>query len=206
MAQQKNNVKMNMPRPSWMWLYGVIVVFILGYWMLDPGRGTPVKSDWNAVAGMIERGEVEKIQVINRDLAEVFLSEQAVEHYRGQEQEKRYRNMPRTGVQLTFHIGSVDTFRQDLDKVTADSGHAVVLTYENRENSWTSLLVQMLPWVLIIGGWLFIMNRMSRGGGGGAGGIMNVGKARAQVFDKENSRRVTFKDVAGLEEAKVEIM
>lgn len=197
---------MNMPRPSWMWLYGVIVVFILGYWMLDPGRGTPVKSDWSTVAAMIERGEVEKIQVINRDLAEVYLNDGAVERYREDTQEKGYRNMPQKGVQLTFHIGSVDTFRQDLDKVTADSGHPVVLTYENRENSWTTMLLQLLPWVLIIGGWLFIMSRMSRGAGGGAGGIMNVGKARAQVFDKENARRVTFKDVAGLEEAKVEIM
>ena len=64
----------------------------------------------------------------------------------------------------------------------------------------------MLPWIIIIGGWFFLMSRMSRGAGGGAGGIMNVGKARAQVFDKENSKKVTFKDVAGLEEAKVEIM
>ena len=114
--------------------------------------------------------------------------------------------MPETGAQLTFNIGSVDTFRQDLDKVTAESGNKVVLVYENRENSWTSILLQMLPWIIIIGGWFFLMSRMSRGAGGGAGGIMNVGKARAQVFDKENSKKVTFKDVAGLEEAKVEIM
>lgn len=90
--------------------------------------------------------------------------------------------------------------------MTAESGNKVVLVYENRENSWTSILLQMLPWIIIIGGWFFLMSRMSRGAGGGAGGIMNVGKARAQVFDKENSKKVTFKDVAGLEEAKVEIM
>ncbi|WP_419501703.1 ATP-dependent zinc metalloprotease FtsH [Alistipes putredinis] len=206
MAQQKINNKMNMPRPSWMWIYGVIIIFIVGYWMFGPGNGVPVKSDWNTVAQMIEQGDVEKIQVVNRDLAEIYLKKDAADRYRKDAADPRFRNMPETGAQLTFNIGSVDTFRQDLDKVTAESGNKVVLVYENRENSWTSILLQMLPWIIIIGGWFFLMSRMSRGAGGGAGGIMNVGKARAQVFDKENSKKVTFKDVAGLEEAKVEIM
>ena len=108
---------MNMPRPSWMWIYGVVVIFILGYWMLDMGTGAPVKSDWNTVSEMIERGDVEKIQVINRDRAEVYLKSDAVARYRTDATDKRFRNMPETGVQLTFNIGSVDTFRQDLDKV-----------------------------------------------------------------------------------------
>jgi len=189
-----------------MWIYGVIIIFIVGYWMFGPGNGVPVKSDWNTVAQMIEQGDVEKIQVVNRDLAEIYLKKEAADRYRKDVADKRFRNMPETGVQLTFNIGSVDTFRQDLDKVIAESGNDVVLVYENRENSWTSILLQMLPWVIIIGGWFFLMSRMSRGAGGGSGGIMNVGKARAQVFDKENSKKVTFKDVAGLEEAKVEIM
>ena len=197
---------MNMPRPSWMWIYGVIIIFIVGYWMFGPGNGVPVKSDWNTVAQMIEQGDVEKIQVVNRDLAEIYLKKDAADRYRKDAADPRFRNMPETGAQLTFNIGSVDTFRQDLDKVTAESGNKVVLVYENRENSWTSILLQMLPWIIIIGGWFFLMSRMSRGARGGAGGIMNVGKARAQVFDKENSKKVTFKDVAGLEEAKVEIM
>ena len=189
-----------------MWIYGVIIIFIVGYWMFGPGNGVPVKSDWNTVAQMIEQGDVEKIQVVNRDLAEIYLKKDAADRYRKDAVDPRFRNMPETGAQLTFNIGSVDTFRQDLDKVTAESGNKVVLVYENRENSWTSILLQMLPWIIIIGGWFFLMSRMSRGAGGGAGGIMNVGKARAQVFDKENSKKVTFKDVAGLEEAKVEIM
>lgn len=189
-----------------MWIYGVIIIFIVGYWMFGSGNGVPVKSDWNTVAQMIEQGDVEKIQVVNRDLAEIYLKKEAADRYRKDVADKRFRNMPETGVQLTFNIGSVDTFRQDLDKVTAESGNKVVLVYENRENSWTSILLQMLPWIIIIGGWFFLMSRMSRGAGGGSGGIMNVGKARAQVFDKENSKKVTFKDVAGLEEAKVEIM
>ena len=56
-----------------MWIYGVIIIFIVGYWMFGPGNGVPVKSDWNTVAQMIEQGDVEKIQVVNRDLAEITL-------------------------------------------------------------------------------------------------------------------------------------
>ena len=67
------------------------------------------------------------------------------------------------------------------------------------------LVISFLPWLIFIAIWIFWMRSMNRGAGGGAG-IMNVGKAKAQVFDKDNQKRVTFKDVAGLEEAKVEIM
>ena len=113
-----------------MWIYGVIIIFIVGYWMFGPGNGVPVKSDWNTVAQMIEQGDVEKIQVVNRDLAEIYLKKDAADRYRKDAVDPRFRNMPETGAQLTFNIGSVDTFRQDLDKVTAESGNKVVLVYE----------------------------------------------------------------------------
>ena len=110
-------------------------------------------------------------------------------------------------MQLIFTIGSVDSFREDLKAAEETSGQTVPVIYENKANDWTSILINLLPWVVIIGAWFFVMRSMSRGAGaGGGGGIMNVGKAKAQVFDKDNAKRVTFKDVAGLEEAKVEIM
>ena len=111
-----------------MWIYGVIIIFIVGYWMFGPGNGVPVKSDWNTVAQMIEQGDVEKIQVVNRDLAEIYLKKDAADRYRKDAADPRFRNMPETGAQLTFNIGSVDTFRQDLDKVTAESGNKCTRT------------------------------------------------------------------------------
>ena len=159
------------------------------------------------VGQMVEAGEVEKIEVINRDQAQVYLRKEAVKRYRTDTNDKRFRRMPEKGVQLVFNIGSVDSFREDLKAAEQVSGSQVPVVYENKTNDWTNILVNLLPWVLIIGVWIFLMRSMARGAGGGAGGgIMNVGKAKAQVFDKDNSKRVTFKDVAGLEEAKVEIM
>ena len=204
---KNNRMNVNMPRPSWMWIYGVIGILILGYYVFGDSNDTPVRSDWTAVERMVERGEVEKIRIVNRDAAQVFLRPEAAARYRADTTEPAYRRLPETGAQLTFTIGSVDAFREDLRGAEEASGYDVPVVYENRDNGWMNLLVNLLPWVLIIGVWFLLMRSMSRGGAGGAGGgIMNVGKARAQVFDKEQSKRVTFKDVAGLEEAKVEIM
>lgn len=198
---------MNMPRPSMLWIYGLIGAFIIGWYVFGDVNDTPLPSDWTTVREMVEKGDVEKIQVVNRDQAQVFLKKEAAEQYRRDTVDKRFKRLPETGVQFTFTIGSVDSFREDLKNAEQQSGQTVPVVYENKANDWTNVLINLLPWVLIIGVWIFIMRSMSRGAGGGAGGgIMNVGKAKAQVFDKDASKRVTFKDVAGLEEAKVEIM
>ena len=198
---------MNMPRPSYFWLYGLAAVFIIGWAVMGGGNDAPQPSDWTSVERMVEQGEVERIQVVNRDQAQVFLRKEAIGKYRNDAENRQYARIPENGAQLFFTIGSVDSFREDLSAAEQHSGHTVPVVYKNEKNDWTSLLINLLPWGVIIGAWFFIMRSMSRGAGaGGGGGIMNVGKAKAQVFDKDNSRRVTFKDVAGLEEAKVEIM
>ena len=195
-----------MPRPSYMWIYVLVAAFIIGYSLYGTDSTDPVRSDWNTVDEMIRNGDVEKIDIVNRDVAEVTLKKGAAEKYRSDTTRPQFKRMPEEGVQLVFNIGSVDSFRQELDKAEGESGNKITLTYENRENGWMNLLVNFLPWLLIIGVWFFIMRGMSRGGGAGAGGLMNVGKAKAQVYDKDAPKRVTFKDVAGLEEAKVEVM
>ena len=206
-SKNNNKMNMNMPRPSMLWIYGLIGLFIIGWYLFDGSNEAPLPSDWTTVQEMVEKGDVEKIQVVNRDQAQVFLKKEAGEKYRNDQVDKRFHRLPESGVQLTFTIGSVDSFREDLKAAEEKSGQTVPVIYENKANDWTSILINLLPWVVIIGAWFFIMRSMSRGAGaGGGGGIMNVGKAKAQVFDKDNSKRVTFKDVAGLEEAKVEIM
>ena len=196
-----------MPRPSYFWLYGLAAVFIIGWAVMGGGNDAPQPSDWTSVERMVEQGEVERIQVVNRDQAQVFLRKEAIGKYRNDAENRQYARIPENGAQLFFTIGSVDSFREDLSAAEQRSGHTVPVVYKNEKNDWTSLLINLLPWVVIIGAWFFIMRYMSRGAGaGGGGGIMNVGQAKARVFDKDNSRRVTFKDVAGLEEAKVEIM
>ena len=193
-----------MPRPNIMWLWSAITLVIIGYWFFNNEESAPVKSDWAAVEQMVAAGDVEKIVVVNRDEARVVLKEGKSEEYK--ERDLRYSKLPKSGHQFYFNIGSVDSFKADLEKAEEQTGNSVVLSFENEKPWYDSWLMGLLPWVIMFGIWFFIMRGMSRGGGP-QGGIMNVGKARAQEFDKEDAnKRVTFKDVAGLEEAKVEIM
>ncbi|MFI3280379.1 MAG: ATP-dependent zinc metalloprotease FtsH [Rikenellaceae bacterium] len=203
----KKGQNIKMPQPSWTWFFLVIGLFMILYYFFTSENSNPVQSDWTTVESMIEQGEVEKITIVNRDVAEVYLFPDAIEDYRSEESNNvLFKFIPKTGMQLYFNIGSVDSFREDLKSVELSSGQNVPVVYESRSGGWEDILVNILPWVLIIGVWIFIMRRMSRGTGAGGGNIMNVGKAKAQVFDKENNKKITFKDVAGLEEAKVEIM
>ena len=193
-----------MPRPNIMWFWGLILAGIVGYWMFGEEQTRPVKSDWNKVEQLVIAGDVEKITVVNRDEARVAIKSNKIDSLR--ETDLRYKELPKTGYQLFFNIGSVDSFKSDLEEAEAQGGNRVVVAYENEKEWYDSWLVGLLPWVIMIAVWFLIMRGMSRGGGA-QGGIMNVGKARAQEFDQQDpNRRVTFKDVAGLEEAKVEIM
>ena len=209
MAQKRNNNNMwRLPKPNIMWFWALLGFVIIGYSLYTGGTGEPARTNWNVVSGLVSQGEVEKIVIVNRETAEVFLTEEATERYRSEEGIKLFGRIPEKGAQLIFTIGSVDAFREDLEKVEAQSDEAghVVVDYENRGDGFTQILISWLPWIFLLALWFFVMRGMSSGGAGGGGGIMNVGKARAQVFDKEKSKRITFKDVAGLEEAKVEIM
>lgn len=205
--KKNNNIFYNL-RPNMMWLWTVVFLAIMGFALFGEGAPSPLKSDWGEVEQLIVEGKVKGIEVVNRDQAMVYLTDEAVEAMRATEG-TRYSDVPQQGHQLEFQIGSVDTFRQDFDKATAVSPIAVRLTYDNHRQGWVDTLLNWLPWVFFIVIWIVIMRGFGRGGAGGGagGGIMNVGKARTQEFDKKDpNRKVTFKDVAGLEEAKVEIM
>ena len=209
MAQENNKNRNNapLPRPRFniFWFYGLIAAMILGWWMFDQPNDEPVKGDWKLVEQMVKSGDVERIVVLNHEEAKVFLKEGADDKYRADSTDLRLQRMPEQGAQVVFTIGSVELLDEQLREAQGE-GERVTVEYQNEKNNWMHIVGSILPWVLIIGVWFFIMRSMARGGGGGGAGIMNVGKARAQVFDKDNQHRVTFKDVAGLEEAKVEIM
>lgn len=190
----------------WGWL---LILGILLVWTFTGDRSGPAESDWKTVrTDMLAAGSVTKIVVVNHETAEVFLSNEATEKYKTQE---RFRNIPAAGngAQFRFTIGSVDLFAEQVAAANAEFSQDVPLDFRNDKNGIGTMLLNFLPWLVLIGFWFFMMRGMSgaMGGGGGlGGGMMGVGRAKAQVFDKEKQTKITFKDVAGLEEAKVEIM
>ena len=209
MAKKRNNqIKVIKINPMWLW--GVVILIIIGYSFFAGTPSAPVKSEWNTVEKMIQDGEIERITVTSDNSALVYLTDEAIEKYRSGADSDRFKNIPQNGEQLTLSFGSVEILDQDVKNAVAKSNvedNPISITYEYEDYSWSNILLNILPWVFFIGIWIFLMRGM-RGGGAGGGGIMNVGKARAQVFDKDDDtkKRITFKDVAGLEEAKVEIM
>ena len=209
MAKKKSNNIIKV-RFNFMWIWGAIIAIIIAYSLFGTGRAEPVSSDWNTVEQMIRNGEVERIKVVNKNNALVYLTDEAIETYRNGEESSRFKNIPEHGEQLNFTIGSVDILDRDVKQAIADSeveNNPVAVEYFKETTSWGDMIINFLPWLFLIGIWFFFIRSMSRGGGGAGGNIMNVGKARAQEFDKDNpNKRVTFKDVAGLAEAKVEIM
>jgi cell division protease FtsH len=191
------------PRVNLMWVYLLITGAMLAWWIWGGDRKQSTEVTWDELRPLIERGDVEGIGVIkNSETAEVVLTPEGAK--RAAAGNERWKNIPEKGAQFIYEIPSVEAFREDL----AATGVDVPVVYDTRRNLWVDILTSILPLALIIGIWALVMRGMSRGAGGGGagGGVFNVGKARAQMFDKENAQKVTFKDVAGLEEAKVEIM
>ncbi|MBO7312609.1 MAG: ATP-dependent zinc metalloprotease FtsH [Alistipes sp.] len=202
---------MMQPRFNFMWFWVLVVIVILGYSTFSSPDYRPVEGDWNMVDELVERGLVERIEVLDKEKASIYLTEEAPQVLEGDE---RFAQLPKTGVQIRYNTGGdVQYFAERLAKAEAKAlednpdAEAVVVKYARSEKGWMEYLISALPWILIVVVWIVVMRSMSRNANGGAGGgIMNVGKARAQMSDKNNKERVTFKDVAGLEEAKVEIM
>ena len=207
----KQGKPMIQPRFNFMWFWALVVIVIIGYSTFSSPELRPIEGDWNMVDELVERGLVERIEVLDREKASIYLRENASEVLADDE---RFKLLPKTGVQIRYNTGGdVQYFAERLAKAEAKALEtdpdvkSVVVKYGRTEKGWVEYLLDALPWILIIVVWIIIMRSMSRNAAGGAGGgIMNVGKARAQMNDKNNKERVTFKDVAGLEEAKVEIM
>jgi ATP-dependent metalloprotease FtsH len=190
------------------WIY-VIIAGVLIMQLLVSFSGGLKPVDYNEfVDTMLLQGDVAKVKVIqNEHYAEVFITNEALEKEKYEDvREKGFGQMVNTGPHYRMDIPPDEIFKQDLEKdqESLPEGERISAQYENRTNwsdGWLSLL---LPIALMVGIWIFIMRRMSGPGGGGAQ-IFNIGKSKAVLFDKNTQVKVTFKDVAGQEEAKEEI-
>lgn len=181
--------------------WGIMLVALFVMQLFGSGE-RPVKTSWGALEEMIVSGDVSKIEVVNDKTAHVWLKKEVLAKYR---EMPGYKYLPEQKYQFTYNIGNPEIFRADLAKVGEKYGVEVpVPAWEYPSSIWRELL-SLLPYLIFIG-FMFLMFRSASRGAAGQNGVMNVGKSRAQIYDKDNANRITFKDVAGLEEAKVEIM
>ncbi len=205
MAFNQNNLSPRLggrPKFNIYWIWAAIAVILLAWSILGSGDVAQT-TNWDAVKEMIAKGDIQKIDIVNKEVAEVYLKPDKLESYT---QQKEYKSLSKQGPQFVFNIGSLEYFQSDFESTLSETKQNVPLSFESRRNMWSDFLGSVLPFVILIVVWIIIMRSMSRGQGGAQGGIFNVGKAKAQMFDKDSSVHITFKDVAGLEEAKVEVM
>ncbi len=205
----KNNKtpKLKPPKFNVMWIYIPLLAMIAYMYFGGYKGGDPLKTEWYKVKEeMIPQGDVEKIKfVTNTHKAEVTIKRDSV---------KKYKNLfggrePQYAPHFYFIVSSNFDSEEQLEqaRVSLPEDKRFSIETEEQTNYFRILDWLFFP-LLIFGLWFFLIRRMSKGMGGGAGGggIFNVGKSQAKLFDKDNNTRVTFKDVAGLEEAKVEVM
>lgn len=203
--------KNSKPRFNTNWIFAILAVSIILFQVLYSGK-TVQKTTKNEIKEMFANRDIEKIIVVNKDQAEIYLTDIALES-------GRYPNMPKSGngmglsaakPDFTYTIGDISSFEPFIIDAQLNTGYTEKeLIYPeniNRKNYLADILSWLLFPALLVVLWLFLMKRMSGGGPGGAGGIFSVGKSRAQIFDKDNHVTLNFNDVAGLEEAKTEVM
>lgn len=203
--QQQGNSKnkANKPKFNFYWIYGLIILIFLGFNLFN-WEGTTKETNWGELRSMLKNEEVRKIVLINKEFAEIYIKEDALNS--GKHEDVRSNNFSQETPHYVYTIGSVDKFYENVEEAQKNVENPVYINNEKRRNWGGEILSWIFPLLLLVGIWFFFMRMMTRGGGGGGGQIFNIGKSKAQLFDKENSVNVNFKDVAGLEEAKVEVM
>jgi len=196
-----------MPKFNFYWIYGIIAVVFLIIQIIP--HDVALKTTWfNVKNDMIATHDIEKIIVVNKDRAEVYLKKEALKNDKYKDLKNRGLFGEDAGPHYYFEIGDVKQFADDLrdsEKEFPDNVKTSV-EYTTQRNVFGDILGWIFPVLLLVGVWMFIMRRMGGGGGGGGAQIFNIGKSKAQLFDKEAQVKTTFKDVAGLDEAKVEVM
>lgn len=202
------------PRFNYFWIYGIIAVLLIGlnfFWTQPQAKSI----DWNKLEKIVRADDLEKIIAIsNQKKAEIFLKKDALEKA---DYEKDIRKpsmgLSNTGPHFTYNIGSEEVFENrlialqtDIQKIKSDPTFSISLMNENRYDFIGNLFSFLLPIVILIAIWIFIMRRVGGGAAGPGSQIFNIGRSKATLFDKDGKVTVTFKDVAGLDEAKEEVM
>jgi len=194
------------------WIYAIIGVAIIAFQLFMNGGGDTKINTKQTFFTLVEKKGVEKVKIINRERVEFELNQtgkQIVQQGGNSDFESMKKALnassPTKSKRVVFEleeIGDLGNFENEIK--TRDPG----LSYQAvKETDWIGQIIGfLLPILILVAIWMFVMRRMSGGGGGGGSQIFNIGKSRAQVYEKGKSTNITFADVAGLEGAKEEIV
>lgn len=210
MINDNKKTKNKKPKFNPYWIYGGIIVIFLAMQIIggsgfqDTKQTTP-----SQFMTFLQDGDVEKVEIVNRREAKVYLTKDAEE--KDIHKKSKPTSLLPSATKLpnyTFEFGDLQNFEDEISTIVNEKNlePKPKIEYKTEQNLWGDFLIGLLPFILLIGVWIFIMRRMSSGAGGGAGGqIFNIGKSKAKLFDENDEVKTSFKDVAGLEGAKEEV-
>jgi ATP-dependent metalloprotease FtsH len=215
MSQKPPQKKGNMPKFSLNWIYLAVFGSLLALNFVSANySATAQESNFNDLTSKVQAGHIDKVKVVNKQEVYLFIQPDTLaknEAYKDLAT-SGFNDAPNSGPHFHFEMPA-DIFNENLNQFygshpewVASNGQLNV-EYKDEPNYWTEILSWIIPFALIAVFWFFMMRRMGGGGAGGPGGqIFNIGKSRAQVFDADAEVRVTFKNVAGMEGAKDEVL
>jgi AFG3 family protein len=198
------------PKFNIYWVWAIIFAVLVGFQLF--GSFSPDAKSINEEPDfytMLNEGDVEKLNIVtNKNIVRVYVKKDRL----GKHQDKLQKNWPgvsEKGPHFEFKVIKAEQFQEKLDKIYDTKPELKVPISITTEGEWFGGVIQfLLPLIVIVLIWVMLMRKMGGGGGGGSGpgGIFNIGKSRATLFDKGTKVNITFADVAGLDEAKVEVM
>ncbi len=206
--KDKERNKLKLPKFNVLWIYVIMLGGIFYMWTTYDG-GDPVKTEWTEVKEkMAPAGDIDKIIfVTNMNRAEVYIKKESIAKYKN----KFGGKIPKYAPQFYFVVSNNFNAEEQIDLVRQQLPEGNKFSFENEER--TNYFAKAMEWllfpILLVALWFFMFRKMNKGMGGGSqggGGIFSVGKSQAKLFDKDNNTKITFKDVAGLEESKIEVM
>ena len=198
------------PKFNGYWIYFIILAVLIGFNFFGALSPNAKKITQNQFYDLLKKGEIKDYKIIsNRAVVRVTLTDSAFNAAKSDLEKDVNGRISKDGPHMYFPVVSGDSFQDDMRKFRADNPSVQTPFTVSKDSDWFSGILQfILPVLLFIGLWVLLMRKMSggAGGGGGPGGIFNIGKSKATLFDKGTKVNITFADVAGLDEAKVEVM
>lgn len=196
----------NSPKFNTYWIYGIIAVVLLALniFTMSGASNDPIK--FPRFEQMVRAGHVEKLEVVNDKYAHVYIKRDNLDEPSYQDAAKS--SMGANRPHYVFNIGPPQAFAEQLKVLneSLDTPKQVYPEYVERQNWLAPIFSWVLPILIVVAIWIFIMRRMSGAGGGAGAQIFNIGKSKATLFDQNSKVNITFADVAGLDEAKEEVM
>lgn len=187
-------------------IYAFIALAILGMNFFSGGFFESSDTNTEDFFKYLRAGDIEKIDIVNRREAEVYLTAEAMKKPEHEKVSKKglfsYGN---ASPQYVFEFGDLQNFEKKIDDIKKEYNVSAKVNFRTPSNFFGNIFYTIIPFLIIIGIWLFVMRRMSGGAAGGANQIFNIGKSKAKLFDEKDNVKINFTDVAGLESAKEEV-